>query len=468
MSRLWIAMWLGAWIGAGIGGTWLAGWGYGQTAPPEPPDLTIPSEKLQLARLLVQKLGSESYREREEAFEALAKMGRQARPALLEALTGDPNPEVRYRAARLLPQANAEEFQARLTAFYADSEGKHTHVLPGLALFRKHIGTDTKARNLYAEFLKSPHNLELLEALDRGASEAGRAIADRRSSLFAQMQGQKILPGGVVVSQPQPLQFADIACLLFAESVTPARMIPANSMFAFMSSVMFLQQPASLQMLRANTPHAEVYRRIVGLWLDTREDPNELNNLVHLVHAAEFQSFPQTLTILRRVATSDSVQGFAKAQAVMVLVRRFGKQEVPLLKKLLTDDTMVTQVWFGNPAAPNQPPVMFDCRVRDIALAYLLDLTGQRARMPEYGFRFPPGAPPGAIDPNNYGSYAFESDEARTYAAVKFGFWQLKYGRAEKAEPATSTNSPPRPPGSAPPPPPLPPGPPPVPPRPRR
>ena len=77
------------------------------------------------------------YREREEAHAELAKMGRLARPAPLEAAASDPDPEVRFRCSRLLPKAGADDLKARLDTFLADTEGKYEHDLPGLKQFRK-------------------------------------------------------------------------------------------------------------------------------------------------------------------------------------------------------------------------------------------------------------------------------------------------------------------------------------------
>ena len=102
---------------AGIGGL-------GRAVSPDPKDLAVPPEVLSKARLLIQQLGSDSYREREQAQAELAKMGRLARPALLEAMDQHPNPEVRFRASLLLPRASAEDLKARLEALLADPEAR--------------------------------------------------------------------------------------------------------------------------------------------------------------------------------------------------------------------------------------------------------------------------------------------------------------------------------------------------------
>jgi hypothetical protein len=113
-------------------------------ASPDPKDLVIPPEELSKARELVRKLGSEVFREREDAHAELTRMGRKARQALLEAVGSDPDPEVRFRCSRLLPKAGADDLRARLDTFLADTEGKYDHDLPGLKQYRKAVGNDEK------------------------------------------------------------------------------------------------------------------------------------------------------------------------------------------------------------------------------------------------------------------------------------------------------------------------------------
>jgi len=411
-----------------------------RAASPDPKELAVPPEVLSKARLLIQQLGSDSYREREQAQAELAKMGRLARPALLEAIDQHPSAEVRFRASLLLPQASAEDLKARLEAFLADTEAKYEHALPGLSRFRKLVGTDVKARNLFAEFVKSAANLELLSVLEQGEAAAGRAIAERRYFLFAQMQGQRILPSGQIIHEPRQITFADIACLLFAESLVPSKYIPATPVFGHVGGSMFLQQPASHAVL--NNPsalHHDAYRRLVGAWLSTRDDPNEWNNLVHLLGpGGMLRNFPHALTLLRRIASSENSFGWSKAQALIHLVQRNGRAEIPTLLALFQDDTTITQVWFGNPNLPNQPPIQHELRMRDFALASLLYLTNQK--LTDYGFRFPPGQ----VAPANhlsYGNYAFDSEQARQAAFVKFGFWMLKNGIPQANNPSDPSGS---------------------------
>lgn len=421
-----------------VGGLFVA---TGAGATPDPKDLAIPPQELSKARELVRKLGSELYREREEAYAELGKMGRLARPVLLEAAASDADPEVRFRTSRLLPKAGADELTARLETFLADKDGKYDHDLPGLKQFRKVVGQDEKARSLFVEIVKSPYNVEMLQALDRGVTEGGRAISDRRTLLFSQMQHRNF---GGRVTQPQQASLADLACLLFSESVTPSKDIPRSGMWNHITGATFLQQPASINTLNnAGAPHADAYKRIIGQWMETREDPQDLNQLAHLI-GQQLRSFPQSLPLLRKIVTTEGVYGYAKGQALMFLIQQRGKEEHAFLTTLLNNDTLVTTVWFGNINPKNMQPQQHQCLLRDVALAMLITQNGQK--MKDYGYAFPNNQPEPNPQSIGYGNYAFPTDEARTEAMVKYGFWQLKQTFKEPVkEPVKEQPAPPAP-----------------------
>jgi hypothetical protein len=171
----------------------------------------------------------------------------------------------------------------------------------------------------------------------------------------------------------------------------------------------------------ASTPHSDAYKLIVGKWMESRDDLQDLNQLAYAA-GQNLRNFKESVPLLRRIVSTEGVYGYAKGQALMFLIQQRGKEEQPFLKTLLTNDTLVTSVWFGG-NVPNQQPVQHQCLLRDVALAMLITQTGQQ--MKDYGYAFPPG-----VIPNNqnigYGNYAFPTDEARAAAMVKFGFWQLK------------------------------------------
>lgn len=408
-------------------------------APPDPKDLGASPAELSKARDLVRKLGSEVYREREEAQADLAKMGRLARQAVAEGASSDADPEVRLRCARLLPKANSDDLKARIDAFLADADGKHEHDLPGLKTFRKSVGADEKARALYAEVLKSPYNLDMLAALDKGPIEGGRAVADRRNAMFNDMQHRQFNPGSKPFVPKQPT-LPDIAALLFAETLLPADSIPKVGVWNWVNGAQFIQQPASTAALNPGGAHGEAYKVIVGQWLASRTDPTELANLSYQLGTVPLRNFKEALPLLRRIVQNEAVQGYARGNALAALVQQRGKEEVPFLKTLMGNDVMLQQVWFGR---PNGQAEMHSCLMKDMALASLISLSG--GKISEFGFETPQGQ---IINPGQpvFGQYAFTSDEKRATGFMKYGWKQMKDGiDPPKAAPKDAPKDDPKP-----------------------
>ena len=382
------------------------------TTSPDPKDLAIPYREVEKARVLVRALGAEAFRDRERAERELAGMGRLARPVLAEAAGADPSPEVRARAGRLLPRAEAADLQARLDTFLADADGKFTHDLPGLELFRQHVGSDKAARELYAEVVKGRANLDLFAAL--GGPEAGRAVADRRVGLFLQQNPQAFgnrIGGGV---RPQQPTLADLAALLVAEAAVPAADIPRSGPFQHVTAASLLPSaPVAMQAATRpdTTPHGPAFRAALVKWLDTRTAPTDLDNINWLANS--LHQVPETVGLLKRVVTTPGVQGYARGQALGYLVLRQGKDARPFLKSLLSDETVVATIWMGN--NPQGVGVQLPCQLRDLALAVLLMQDKQDVK--EWGYTVQPNAAANLANVQNGGIvFAFPTGEKRDAA----------------------------------------------------
>ncbi|MBX9585289.1 MAG: hypothetical protein K2X87_33705 [Gemmataceae bacterium] len=384
---------------------------------PDPKDLAVPYPELEKARVLVRALGSEAFRDRERAERELAGMGRLARPVLAEAAGTDPNPEVRVRATRLLPRAEAADLQARVDTFLADADGKYDHDLPGLALFRKHVGTDRAARELFAEVVKGRPNLDLLAAVGASAEDGGRAIADRRVGLFLAQHPQsfnRFAPPGA--ARPQFPTVPDVAALLVAETAVPAADIPRPGPFQYLTAASFLSTPAAAAAI-ANpdtAAHGAAFRTALARWLDTRTAPTDLDNLGQAQVAQLLRQVPEMTALLRRTVTTPGVQGWARGQAVGFLVQRGGAAERPFLKSLLKDETPVATVWLGN--NPQGVVVQASCQLRDLALGVLLMLDKQDLK--EFGYSVPQGTMANLQNVQNGGgaNFGFTTDEKRAAA----------------------------------------------------
>src|SRR5207249_11457193 len=99
---------------------------------------------------------------RAQASRELAGMGRKALAPLAAAEAQNPDPEVRLRCHKLVPDARADDFRARVDAFLADTRGEFKHDLPGLDVFFGAAGTTDAARQLFIDLLKSDENRRLL------------------------------------------------------------------------------------------------------------------------------------------------------------------------------------------------------------------------------------------------------------------------------------------------------------------
>lgn len=420
-------------------------------ASPDPAALAVPPQELSKARELVRRMGSELYREREDAQAELLKMGRTARQALVEGASTDPDPEVRQRCARLLPKAAAADLQARVDTFLADADGKFEHDLPGLKIFRKNVGATEKARALYVEILKSPYNLDMFAAMDKSDTEGGRAISDRRAAMWNDLQ-QRPNFGGKPFAPKQP-SLPDIAALLFAETVVASDHIPKTGIWTWVNGAQFIQQNASMQAINGGTAaHAEVYKGIVAQWLGTRTDPTELSNLAYQITQTNLRQFKESQLLLRRIVLTDGVQGYAKGQALNALLQNRAKEELPFVRAImknqlrigdypgvlpdkkdpdaiisLNNDQLVQQVWFNQ---PNGQAEMHSCLLKDVALAHLIVQGG--GKLQDYGFESPQN---GGFNPSLIGQYAFKSEEKRATGFVKYGWKQLK----DSADPPKET-----------------------------
>jgi hypothetical protein len=403
----------------------------GGAAPP-PAELAVPPQDLARARELVQLLGNPSYQVREDASAGLGKMGRLARSALLDAVAGSSDAEVRARAARLLPRAEAADLQARIDAFVADAEGRYDHDLPAWEAFRTQAGADRGARGLFAEMLRGPDNREVLVAIAAGPERGGAAVSNRRWALYmAQNPGAF---GGARLGGPMPTArqptLVDIATLLFGETAVPAADIPRPGQFTFLNGAFFAQQAASVQAARDPTgvPHGEAYKQLVARWLDTRVSPDDLGQVVHV--AQQLSGVRDVTPLLRRVVTTAGVQGYARGQALVYLLQRNKKAEHPFLKEQLKNDGPVAQVYLG--ANPMGGAIQASCQVRDVALALLVADSGQSIL--DYGFTTAPGNTPAPlIHPSP--TYAFLTDEARNQAMRKWAEWEAHNPTGKQPEP---------------------------------
>lgn len=322
-------------------------------APAEPDKDRDPGE---LATELVRQLADRSFERREEAEKRLTQLGRAAKVALLEGLKAT-DLEVQTRCERILVVVLEEDFKARLAAFVADREGKKDHDLPGLARWRKAVGNDAPARELYAEMARA-HG-RLLEEAQMSPKVVGEKFAGECQNLF-----QRVYVANTTTRRQ--ITLADVAAMLFISSdpnvpVTDyGRQLTAN----------LLYQPAFSQAIRTG-PQSEQVRKLFAAWV-VEARGTVANQALNM--ALQYNLKEGLDLALRLIKQKD----FAGGQAIVAVGRLGTREHLPLLEPMLADTTVLLNVNFNNRPGTTE--------VRDVALAMMVHLTGQSIR--DYGYEF--------------------------------------------------------------------------------
>ena len=406
----------------------------GLAGSPDPKSLVIPADKLSRARELVQQLGSEHYAERERAESELARMGRLARPVLAEAASTGGDPEIRYRCSRLLPKAAALDIKARIDVFLADTEGKFEHDLPGWDEFRATIGgglilfgyelgadrsLDKMGRSVFAELLATPVNRQLVMETESSNEGLGAAVIARRQELYTQKFPRAMVVGGRVVrpttgGEPST---ADIATLLFAESLVPSRVFPRT-----VSITSLITASGFANAARAADDRGKVYRAIAAAWLDSRSDPVEMYQVMNVASTLGLNEHGCRIGI--RLLTAPGVVGAYRGLAAGNLARLGKKEHIPMLEKALADSSIAYTIRRAVPGKPNDIE-SHDVQVKAMALAAAILLSGQKIE--DYGFVDAFRAS-GAIANNTYTySRYYIPDAQRKAVHEKWNEWHAKH-----------------------------------------
>ncbi len=223
------------------------------------------------ANTLVQRLGDESFSERERAAADLLTRGRDAVAALEEGLKS-PDAEVRRRCGELLPLARRSDLEIRVDEFVA--RGGDAAPLPGWARFRKLAGDDRPARLLFVLIGRSNH--ALLEKLEKDPALVAAQFGER---------GQRVGPRVAWVggAAPAPGGEAESAALLLAAACSTEKNTAAAHQF-----FNCLYQPAVQTLVRDSA----AARRLVTPFLARQlDEPWRLHQTVWLAQHLGLDEF---------------------------------------------------------------------------------------------------------------------------------------------------------------------------------
>src|SRR5262249_31353703 len=116
-----------------------------------------------------------------------------------------------------------------------------------------------------------------------------------------------------------------------------------------------------------------------------------------------------------------------RCSALFKLVREYPEEQaLPILRAALKDDTIIQTVRFKQADGTDE---IHQCRLHDVARAFILYLGRQEGA--SYGYEYPAIYGKDRLTDPHFirdGNYALRTEEKRTYATMKFGWWELKRG----------------------------------------
>ncbi len=358
---------------------------------------TLTDQQAAEARHLVRKLGSSSFRERDDASNRLVQMGSAVESILREGLAS-PDPEVQFRCRMILPLARSYDLEKRLTAFLDRKEDRDYPAPAGWEQFKEIAGDSRQSRELFAKMHRLDSSfLSLLE--ERSENLPSRMVA--KCAEFAQAQNLRMSSAG-------PEQ---VGLLLFASLEPRVRMAPETQQTLGYALQALTSMPKGKETIKNN----EVVRKLLLKYIADGSLCAEYTSLV-LVSNLELKESVDFLKSFLK--DKNRAQGYYRSMAIAVLGRVGGKSVAGDILPFMTDSEESCQSAFPN-------NVTIHTQTRDVALATLLQISGQK--LSDYDFPF--------VKMNNrmnFGGqnsifmwqyFGFSDDKSRKAAFAKWEEW---------------------------------------------
>ncbi|HQU42119.1 MAG: hypothetical protein B7Z73_14695 [Planctomycetia bacterium 21-64-5] len=371
------------------------------TAPLFAADIRLPAnagetaDADQIAKL-VGELGANTFIVRQHAQRALVEIGLPAKAAL-ETAVHDPDGEVRQRARQALAAIADVDFHARLGAFLADPDPDHDYGLAGWQRYRSLSGEGPAARRLFADMQRAER--ELLEAVANAPAQAGALLDARCQQVENGTAGDPF--------KQSHLSLATMSALLFASGnpEVPVSAHAGGSLFSFGS------QAALAQAMHSRPPSP--VRPLVAAWVGRSFEVDSLTSYRNQLLAMQYnlkEAVAPALKLIQPPGGRPEWEHFA----ILAIAKLGGQEHVAALEPLLNDERTID--------ASDRGGQKSDAEIRDVALAAMLHLTGQK--LSDYGFQHAKANPTLLWNATSLG---FNDPAAREEALKKWRAWAEKH-----------------------------------------
>jgi hypothetical protein len=311
---------------------------------------------------LIRDLGASDYQVREEAARSLMAQGMAAEPALRQAML-QTDLEIRLRAGEILSRIQYNDLERRLSAFISGKDDQLGEKLVAWKQFQAVLGGDRPARELYVKLYRNEN--ELLGAVDLPRDERERAYLARVERVQQELYGRV---GGVRT----PPSADTIAALLLVAVQEEG----ALSIHAGIQTYSMLMQP-DVKKVVTTGDHAAQLEKLLGAWVARTIQSTSIARYGLMV-ALEYEMKDSTRDLARQLLADKNTSNSVLPYAALALGKYGEKSDVDRLEPLL-ENKNVCHTWHNG-----RFPDTIKIQVRDVALAVLVELTGQNHK--EYGF----------------------------------------------------------------------------------
>ncbi|HEY2759415.1 MAG TPA: hypothetical protein VGI75_01690 [Pirellulales bacterium] len=362
---------------------------------------------------LIDRLGDDTYSDREAATKRLIEQGIGAKPLLLAALDSS-DAEVRVRAQHVLDVVVAADRKQRIQAFRTDVDGNRGATLPGWPQFQKIAGSARPARELFVEMSQAEPSL--LEAYSQGAQAASDALRQRCLVPALQPSASGVRLGNMRLSAGSML------ALIFVAS-DPAVSIGEETAGNIISLPAYMEMLA-LRSAAASDPRREACLKLVGRWVARDVGSKYLPaNLALAVHFNLKEGLEPAVKTLQQPQPTT----ISKCAALKLIAKFGGPEQIALVEPLLHDTTPCFET------AVNKQPTQV--QIRDFALAAMIRLNGQDLK--EFGFSNADWLASADLSPS---LIAFKNEHDRTAAFLRWQVWQKGQEEAARDKPSNGAS----------------------------
>ncbi len=337
---------------------------------------------------MVEGLGHDSFLQREESMQQLIAAGIAVEKEVTAAIHhGDP--EVRFRAAKVLKEIEKTQIAERRQRFIAGDVAAMKQNAASWKRLAEILGNTREARELFVQ-MQSEGGGPLLDELETDPVRcAGEIAALYQKDMFARRGGI----GGRVGDGIQP---GLVLAMIYVAGCDEVKLDAAATSRAVSRLYRF-----QTKLAEDNEP----VRKLLGRWID--KPSTDINAQLQFLRLAQQFKLPQGLDLSRRLVAA-APHAVYKAQAMMTLAQLGTADDIAAIEKLIGDNTSLGAMGVKDGKRK-------ECKLGDVALAMCIVLADQKVK--DFGFE---DVPEGKPAHTSYAQYSFIQEESRAAARAKW------------------------------------------------